>query len=243
MEEPKFPRSERQSLPINIKSISLNASRGDLWTQIPIDKAFKSNLQRILPIINLSSNFKQNISRLIKDPNFELDIDRYITGTISYNNNTEISLLDIHSISKINKNEQLIKLIQTPEISRNLFEVMLKNTIKKIDSFDKYENLNVMDLCIPIVQCFKNNSSFSLRFSLFLPMACFIFQQIAPLKILSTPLSISLTRRETFSYKYQSGFLTMDRKRRILPLKANDAQVLKYPLIGIWATGVDTELN
>ncbi|KAI9912722.1 hypothetical protein PsorP6_005297 [Peronosclerospora sorghi] len=68
----------------------------------------------------------------------------------------------------------------------------------------------------------------------------FKFSLIKNLPILMTPLAASLVKRElsTQSGNFQSGYLTLDRTRKAVPLLKVDPLVLQQPLVGIWVYGI-----
>jgi len=37
----------------------------------------------------------------------------------------------------------------------------------------------------------------------------------------------------------EKGYLSLDRQLRILPFAESDDNVLKYPIVGIWVSGVE----
>ena len=68
------------------------------------------------------------------------------------------------------------------------------------------------------------------------------FTPILPLKIVSTPLSISVTARKQ-TKGFQSGFLTLDQSKRVIPLMYTDPMTLKYPLVGVWIANIPISSN
>ncbi|CAI5719899.1 unnamed protein product [Peronospora destructor] len=71
----------------------------------------------------------------------------------------------------------------------------------------------------------------------------FKFSLIRNLPLLMTPLAVSLARREfsTKSGNLRSGYLTLDRTRKAVPLLKVDPLVLQQPLVGVWVYGVQID--
>ncbi|KAG7393216.1 hypothetical protein PHYPSEUDO_011221 [Phytophthora pseudosyringae] len=63
------------------------------------------------------------------------------------------------------------------------------------------------------------------------------------LPLLMTPLAASLAKREfsTRSGNMRSGYLTLDRTRKAVPLLKIDPLVLQQPLVGVWVYGVQID--
>ena len=69
----------------------------------------------------------------------------------------------------------------------------------------------------------------------------FQLHTIFPLKIVSTDLSRELVKQKARRFKY--GFLTMDQSKRLFPMTLQDEMCLKYPLIGVWVTGIANKVS
>ncbi|KAJ8575115.1 hypothetical protein ON010_g4095 [Phytophthora cinnamomi] len=71
----------------------------------------------------------------------------------------------------------------------------------------------------------------------------FKFSLVRNLPLLMTPLAASLARREfsTRTGNLRSGYLTLDRTRKAVPLLKVDPLVLKQPLVGVWVYGVQID--
>jgi hypothetical protein len=71
----------------------------------------------------------------------------------------------------------------------------------------------------------------------------FKFSLVRNLPLLMTPLAASLARREfsTESGNLRSGYLTLDRTRKAVPLLKVDPLVLQQPLVGVWVYGVQID--
>lgn len=69
------------------------------------------------------------------------------------------------------------------------------------------------------------------------------FSLIRNLPLLMTPLAASLARREFGTGKdaRRSGYLTLDRTRKAVPLLKVDPLVFQQPIVGVWVYGVDME--
>ena len=65
------------------------------------------------------------------------------------------------------------------------------------------------------------------------------FQPLPPLSLVSTALTVQLTNKQPQTF--QTGYLTMDQKKRVLPVQVSDPAAFKYPLIGVWAIAVPNE--
>ena len=46
-----------------------------------------------------------------------------------------------------------------------------------------------------------------------------------------------LQQVKNLKQKFQTGYLTLDQKKRALPLLCSDPLAFRYPLVGVWAIG------
>ncbi|GMF15278.1 unnamed protein product [Phytophthora lilii] len=71
----------------------------------------------------------------------------------------------------------------------------------------------------------------------------FKFSLVRNLPLLMTPLAASLARREfsTRSVSLRSGYLTLDRTRKAVPLLKVDPLVLQQLLVGVWVYGIQID--
>jgi len=69
---------------------------------------------------------------------------------------------------------------------------------------------------------------------------------IRPIKgfaVVSTPLSKALLQRDFKAKGFQTGFITLDQERRIVPLHQSDPKAKTYTLVGIWISGLEATIN
>ena len=77
----------------------------------------------------------------------------------------------------------------------------------------------------------------TLRFEVLVPNETFSFQQIRPLPLLSTPLSLKLSSLHGGDgMPRQMGYLTLNKTRKAVPLHETDPAVSLAPLVGVWVT-------
>lgn len=68
---------------------------------------------------------------------------------------------------------------------------------------------------------------------------------VRPIKgfaVVSTPMSKALLRKE-YGKGFQTGFITLDQERRIVPLHQSDPKAKAYTLVGIWVSGLDADYD
>lgn len=72
------------------------------------------------------------------------------------------------------------------------------------------------------------------------PPLLFRFSLIRSLPLLMTPLAASLSRQEFGSGEAvrRSGYLTLDRARKAVPVLKTDPLIVQQPLVGVWVYGV-----
>lgn len=238
MEENKRLRRDDFISTVVFKSITLYASRGSLWSRTGVGHRIDCDASNFTPVLKIHSSFKPSLQRLLKDSSYMFDIDRYIKAVSNPLSPSELEFQEIQFFSRTGKDEVLIQLVHSEDIEKKVFDGILEDIMKKIDNYEEKEFLLQYDLCVPLIQYYEYKNSLKTYFHLVYPSVSFSFQQIAGIKIVSTSLSLSLTNKEKYTYKFQTGYATMDQKKRILPLKTNDKHIFKYPLVGVWASGI-----
>lgn len=155
-----------------------------------------------------------------------------------------VKITDFH-INSHNPRSSLdyaIKLFQRDvlrlDIEKREFEFMLQSLMYKLDSYAEIEYLEPLDLCRAALSFASDGSKLYARCQLLFPSVNLQFVPILSLKIVSTALSILLTQKTNKKTKFQTGYLTLDQKKRVLPLLCSDPLAFRYPLVGVWAVGV-----
>jgi hypothetical protein len=243
MKEHKFSRSVNPFLPQYFRNITINASRGSLWARTVAGKPLETKESLMCPSLKVSPSLKTSLQQFVKDLSFNFDIERYIKVDIKPAPLLEIELREVKLFGQIEKRESLVRFVKGTKVENNEFETILQNVLGKIESFDQEELLDSYDLCVPVIQYQTTRNKLKLTAHMLFPSVSLVFQPIAPIKIVSTSLTQSLTERERFSYCFQTGFLSLDQKKRVFPIKTTDKQRIKSPLIGIWATGINGVIN
>jgi len=77
-----------------------------------------------------------------------------------------------------------------------------------------------------------------LRFSVLHPAIALQFTPVPQVKIVSSALSVQLVKDTKRPSKCLTGYLTQDQSKRIVVLLPSDPNSAKYPMAGIWATGL-----
>ena len=240
-----YNRHRKDGIPytVPLKTILIHASKANLWSRTPTGPTLESNLTNFLPSIKITKNFTKSLAQFINDSSFILETEKYVKAIENPCNKNELLLQNIQYFSRPHQNEHIIKLIQSPNIQALESKFLLSLILQRIESFEKYKHLDLYDLCAMIIQFYPFQDTHQLKFNLVLPWIEFNYQMIQSLKLVSTPLSTMLTSKEQIPQIYLSGFLTMDQKKRIMPLDIHDKLCLKYPLVGVWVARVEGEIH
>ena len=76
-----------------------------------------------------------------------------------------------------------------------------------------------------------------------LPNFQYELKPIATLKVVANPLARFLFQKPTKGQPtkprgFETGFLTLDDEKRVLPFMENDHVAMQYPLVGIWVYNI-----
>lgn len=117
-------------------------------------------------------------------------------------------------------------------------DILWNEVLETIDAYDDDRPLEPLDVVRAALVFSADSLRLIFKSDLIYPTASFCFTPIAPLKIVSSPLSLKLAKRSSKVAKFQTGFLTLDLNQRLLPLLLSDPLAQKYPLVGIWVTDI-----
>ena len=120
------------------------------------------------------------------------------------------------------------------------FDKMMKSIERHIIREQFIEPLDICRTLI-IFAADKNTEKLQIKCEILYPAISLQFTPICSLKLVSTPLSVKLTQNKR--EKFQAGYLTMDQSGRVLPLLPSDPLAYKYPIVGIWVTGIPESQN
>jgi hypothetical protein len=121
-----------------------------------------------------------------------------------------------------------------------MIEKMMKSIERRIS---REQCIEPLDICrtLLIFAADKASAKLQIKCEILYPSISFQFTPISPLKLVSTPLSVKLTQNKRD--KFQAGYLTMDQSGRVLPLLPSDPLAYKYPIVGIWVSGIPESQN
>lgn len=243
MDKVKSSQREEYKGTLFFKSISLQATRGTLWPRSPTGPISELPITSIIPLFRLSNAFKQSMQRFYKDQvKYQSQLYSVVAAPALFSPR-EIDLLAISPTACSTSEELLIPLIHSASLEKDNYESILHKISRKVENFQEIEILEPHHLCVPLCQYQISGNLMKLVLHLVIPSISFIFQPITPLKLVSTPLCQSLTKKEPGEKPLQIGFLTLDQKKRVLPLKFTEKSILRYPLVGVWASGCKEELH
>lgn len=100
---------------------------------------------------------------------------------------------------------------------------------------DPVQSLDLLQL-----ECYLTSDphKISLHFLRVWPSISLSFQPISPLRIVSTDLAIRLIKEKKEDSKVRSGYMTMDKSKRLVLLRSHDPHLPEVPLVGIWLSGL-----
>jgi hypothetical protein len=234
MDEVKRPQKDSSSGALVFKSISLHATRYTLWSKTSTGEPTEFLVSSIIPCFKLSNSFKNSLQRFFRDLKKHPSSSPVVSASPALFNPQEIDLITVTSLPT-SSNDLFFPLIQSQSFDKSHYESAIEKISSKVENFEEFEVLTVLDLCIPFFTFQVQGNALKLLMHLVLPSVSFNMQPISSLKLVSTSLCQNLAKKERRDFS--AGFMAVDAKMRLLPLKLADKNVLKYPLVGVWATG------
>ena len=234
-------QSSRQDIDTEIlsthyKTISFKASSLELWDRSALGKSIGIRMQSMLPQINFNSKAITTLTNSIRQNKVG-----FCTAS-KYSKTHYLSLYANDCIwteyQNLPKSDYLIYLKATNirKIIDHLSheEKLLENFLSSLEKIiARHSKLEVLDLCRTVIMFTKDkvSSKFLLRCEILFPYINLLFTPISPIKLVSSSLTKELITSQ--ASEFSNGFLTMDQNSRVVPLKFEDPNVLKYPIIGI----------
>ncbi|CAG9315052.1 unnamed protein product [Blepharisma stoltei] len=231
------------------REINLNAVVSDLWPRQPQGKRFVLRMNSILPQFKITNDVLRSLWDFSNNP------ESHVSGLMTafkYSPSHYLSL-KTQEVSWLSRGEPtpiadyLIPLIYQHElnaehlhIEEKIIENMMNSIDRRINREKLIEPLDILRVCAAF-SADEKGQRLLLKCELLFPAVTLQFTPIAPLKLVSTPLSIKLTKNSLERYQY--GFLTLDQSGRALPLLITDPLAYKYPLVGVWVSGVPESKN
>ncbi|CAG9322553.1 unnamed protein product [Blepharisma stoltei] len=229
---------------ILIHSISLYASKGTLWPRAPTGKKISLSVASMLPALKFTSEVLESLWIAGLQSPSKSALGGFLIGyKHSPAHFLNVNIKESHwRVRKTPRNsgDYAIRVFpkesEKGDMARRESEFMLQSTLFKLDSYAELEFLEPLDLCKTSVNFDVKGNQIVVNCQMLFPSLNIDFTPISPLKIVSTPLSVQLTQKNA-NQKFQTGYLTLDQKKRALPLLCSDPLAFKYPLVGVWATG------
>ena len=207
-----------------LRRISLQAIQSELWNRTPSDKKASVRIQSMLPQIEVPAATLRHLMHETSGvlPASKLSASHYVTVRAHGH---------VFPSSECPSSDYAMRVALEPEDASSV----LRSVGQRVARLNKAEPL---DLCRTNV---IRASSRELLFDLVFPWVNLSYTPLAALKIVSTPLSIQLTSTSTPAF--DSGFVTMDKCGRVLPLLMTDPLALRYPVVGIWVANIPEPVN
>lgn len=239
----------QDSLPI-FRQISLQGSISELWNRSSQGKAVLLRMQSMLPQFKITSEVLQDLWTMHSP---ETQKASFVCTAYKYSPAHFLSLkvTEVHSASRgrnIPPADYLIYLSAQNAVGNSerlktdekIVEKMMKSIERRIA---REQCIEPLDICrtLLIFAADKNSQRLQIKCEILYPSISFQFTPISSLKLVSTPLSVKLTQNK--KDKFQAGYLTMDQSGRVLPLLPSDPLAYKYPIVGIWVSGIPESQN
>ena len=119
--------------------------------------------------------------------------------------------------------------------------VALEQILRELDRQRDNEPVEPLHLCKTLCCVYKekgNSGLLRIRMKVIYPAVSLQFTPIAPLKVVSTPLSVQLLKTTKQSGSFLWGLIALDKRKRVVLLLPSDPHTTHYAMAGIWATNL-----
>ena len=117
----------------------------------------------------------------------------------------------------------------------------LEQLLRDVEKRSGDEPAEPLHLCKTLCCVYKerlNSGVLRIRLKAVYPVVSLQFTPIAPLKVVSTPLSVQLLKRTKQSGSFLWGFIALDTGKRAVLLLPTDSHALRYSMSGIWTANL-----
>lgn len=228
-----------------LRQIALQGSTSELWNRAPQGKQILLRMQSMLPQFKITSEVLKQLWSISNSSRLK---GSGVCTAYKYSPAHFLSLkvTEVHFLMRgqlMPPADYLLYLspqaaTSSPDRLRSdekTFDKMMKSIERHIV---REQFIEPLDICRTLVMfaADKNSEKLQLKCEILYPAVSLQFTPINSLKLVSTPLSVKLTQNKR--EKFQAGYLTMDQSGRVLPLLPSDPLAYKYPIVGIWVTGI-----
>ena len=237
-----------------LKKITMNASSAVLWNRTPQGKAIAIRTSSMVPQFKLTSEALEVMWTVGAGVEARNPLTGFLVGhKLSPKHYLSVKLAECQwHISRATRPQgdysiQLFPVrLETPaaemlEIERQEIDALLSTIQTSLDSVGDDVSLEPLDLCRAAIafSIDKRNQMLYMKCELVHPSASLHFTPIQPLKLVSSPLTAQLIQEiKGRKGKFQTGFLTLDQSKRVLPMLVTDPMAYRCGLVGMWATGI-----
>lgn len=233
-----------------LRQIALQGSVLELWNRSPQGKPILLRMQSMLPQFKITSEVLKQLWGISTSDKIK---GSGVCTAYKYSPAHFLSLkvTEVHFSTRgqaIPPADYLLYLVPQPASScperlksdEKTYEKMMKSIQRHVV---REQFIEPLDICRTLVLFGAETSTQKLQIKCEILYAAVSLQftPISSLKLVSTPLSVKLTQNKRD--KFQAGYLTMDQSGRVLPLLPSDPLSYKYPIVGIWVTGIPESQN
>ena len=237
-----------------LRKIAISASSAVLWNRTAMGKAIAIRASSMIPQFKISSEALEVMWTIASSVEPRNQLTGYLIGH-KYSPKHYLSV-------KLSECQWNINRLLRPQgdYSIQLFPMRLESPAAEILELDRHEidsllgiiqtnldtprddvNLEPLDICKAAVafSIDKMNQMLYMKCELVHPSASLHFTPIQPLKLVSSPLTAQLIQEvKGRKGRFQTGFLTLDQSRRVLPMLVTDPMAYRCGLVGMWVSGV-----
>lgn len=237
-----------------LRKITINAGSAVLWNRTPQGKAIASHASSMIPQFKLTSEALEVMWTVGAGVETRNPLTGFLVGhKFSPKHYLSVKLAECQwHISRATRpqGDYAIQLFPTRlespaaemlEIERHEIDALLSTIQASLDSVRDDVSLEPLDICKAAIafSIDKMNQMLYMKCELVHPSASLQFTPIQPLKLVSSPLTAQLIQEvKGRKGKFQTGFLTLDQSKRVLPMLVTDPMAYRCGLVGMWVSGV-----
>ncbi|KAG1704097.1 hypothetical protein DVH05_006110 [Phytophthora capsici] len=247
------PREDRKHAPrLHIDAIQFPVTRSVLWDRRRLsENSIGVSLEQVLPHFILSAGALKEIYRLYNEESGVRGSGAplcYLFGDATSPRVKKVLLDGVILKKEVGTGAWCIP-VHTVADGKDpgLLQESYLSTIKAVQNSycDEYSD-NVASKLQPKLLVFRSTphgAQLDFQLECAASPVLFKFTLVRNLPLLMTPLAASLAKREfsAHSGNLRSGYLTLDRTRKAVPLLKVDPLVLQQPLVGVWVYGVQID--
>ncbi|KAF1334446.1 Coatomer protein, partial [Globisporangium splendens] len=251
------PLPQQQHARLHIDAVQFPVTRSVLWDRRVLAEPIGVSVEQVLPRFRVAADALKQVYRLYQDrvatPFAENDLLCYLCGDAATILSEKHVILTKIAMKQERKDKRDPAVLWVPvravvgqrtnkplQLSQSSYASAINMAHASYMDEKAYAVTSKLQPTLLVAASTVHTVQLDLQLECAAPPVLFKFSLIRNLPLLMTPLASSLSRQEfgSSATTRRSGYLTLDRARKAVPVLKADPLVFQQPIVGLWVYGV-----